>query len=162
MKSSTVMLTLLLAAGLAIIGCASSSEQASDQQKTQVPQVVQRQPDQAPPAEKVDTPPPNVQSVPPPKNEAKPAPASSGAKWTGKFAVQVGAFKTPDKAEQIAQVAKERFGANVFTVYDRDKDLTKVLVGDFMTKDEARKYRDQITKQYPDYADAWVTEFPHE
>lgn len=152
--------TLILISTLFLSGCASS------EQTEQPPPAVQKQPEEQP-VQKIDTVSVNVQNVPPPQAEPKPVPPPVTpppiSKWTGKFAVQIGAFKMADKAEQIAAAAKERLNMKVFTVYDKEKDLTKVLVGDFMTKDEARKYRDQLTRQYPDdYKDAWVTEFPHE
>lgn len=77
----------------------------------------------------------------------------------GRFSVQVGAYKLADNADRIAALAKERFGRNVYTVPDRISDIVKVMVGDFMTKDEARTFRDDMAKQFPgDYRDAWVTE----
>ena len=83
-----------------------------------------------------------------------PAPAPGG-----RFSVQVGAYKLADNADRIAALAKERFGRNVYTVHDRISDIVKVMVGDFMTKEEARSFRDDMAKQFPgDYRDAWVTE----
>ena len=161
MKAIVPLLSIVvLITSLVLIGC-TSSEQTTERVKNEQPPPAQRQPEQEQ-AQKVDTLNVNVQKVPPPRNEPSVIPQPPASKWTGKFAVQVGAYRVAEKASQIADIARERFGSKVFTVYDRDRDLTKVLVGDFMTKDEARKYRDQITKQYPDYTDAWVTEFPHE
>jgi len=162
MKAFMLLICItVVTTSLVLIGCASS-DQTSEQQKTEQPPPVQKQPEPQQ-AQKIDTLNVAVKNVPPPaQNEPAVTPATTASKWTGKFAVQIGAYKVAEKAAQIADIAKDRFGAKVFTVYDRDRDLTKVLVGDFATKDEARKYRDQITKQYPEYADAWVTEFPHE
>lgn len=161
MKSFVPRISIIvLITSLVLIGC-TSSEQTTERQKSEQPPPAQKPPEQTQ-AQKIDTLNVNVQKVPPPRSEPAVTPQTAATKWTGKFAVQIGAFKIAEKASQIADIARERFGSKVFTVYDSDRDLTKVLVGDFMTKDEARKYRDQITKQYPDYADAWVTEFPHE
>ncbi len=82
---------------------------------------------------------------------------------TGNFAVQIGAFSVPDKAGVIASLAKARFHKNVYTLQAKDTGLYKVMVGDFMTKDDARKFRDQMAQQFPDdYKDAWVAPIPAE
>jgi cell division septation protein DedD len=82
---------------------------------------------------------------------------------TGNFSVQVGAFSDADKAQRAAALARERFTNNVYRFYIKETALFKVLVGDFMTKDEARRFRDHIARQFPDdYKDAWVAPIPYE
>ena len=66
-----------------------------------------------------------------------------------------------DNAERVASLTKERLGKNVYTIHDDASDLYKVLVGDFTSQDEARRYRDQIASQFPgEYQDAWVSAIP--
>ncbi|MBI4810871.1 MAG: SPOR domain-containing protein, partial [Ignavibacteriales bacterium] len=80
---------------------------------------------------------------------------------TGKFSVQIGAYKMPDNADRIASLAKERFNMNVYTNYDETDQLYKVMIGDFESKDSARSFRDAMATKYPDdYKDAWVSENP--
>lgn len=80
---------------------------------------------------------------------------------TGKFSVQIGAYKLQDNADHVASLAKERFGKNIYTILDPPSGLVKVYLGDFMVKDDARKFRDEMALKYPsDYKDAWVSENP--
>jgi len=100
----------------------------------------------------------NAQNTPKPVYDSRP---QTKAEPTGKYSVQVGAYKMADNAERIATVARERFGKNVYTIPDKSTDLYKVMVGDFMVKDDARRFRDDMVQKYPgDYKDAWVYEVP--
>jgi cell division septation protein DedD len=95
-----------------------------------------------------------AETVPPPVTVSHELPKAN-------FSVQIGAFSMPEKAEQWASLAKSRFGKGVYTLKDEKTNNTKVLVGEFDVKDEARKFRDQIVQQFPDdYKDAWVFEVP--
>ncbi len=88
-------------------------------------------------------------------------PTATTALPTGKFSVQIGAYKQQDNADRVAALAKERFGLNMYTIPDAASGLVKVYVGEFATKDEARKFRDDMAQKYPiDYKDAWVSENP--
>ena len=95
-------------------------------------------------------------------NTKKPAyepPASSAV--SGNFAVQIGAYQKQENADRIASLARERFAVAVTTILDRPSSLYKVLVGSFTTKDEARRFRDEMGQKYPsDYKDAWTTDIP--
>jgi len=78
---------------------------------------------------------------------------------SGGYAVQVGAYKMQDNADRVAELAKERFGKQVYTYPDKTSGLFKVMVGNFITKDEARRFRDEMAQRFPsDYKDAWVSE----
>jgi cell division septation protein DedD len=82
-------------------------------------------------------------------------------KVSGKYAVQIGAYTTPENALKIADQAKERFNQLVYTYHDRVNNLYKVFIGDFLLKDEARNYRDEMVQKFPgEYNDAWVSEHP--
>ena len=142
---------LLVITGLSWSGCASSSGSSGDKQDQS----------NAPSGDKPAT---GVQDATRGKadtldvtsqNAQKP-PYQSAA---GGFAVQVGAYKMQDNAERVASLARERFGSTVTTTLDNVKNLYKVMVGNFVTRDEARKFRDEMYQRYPsDYKDAWVSE----
>jgi cell division septation protein DedD len=79
----------------------------------------------------------------------------------GNFAVQIGAYTKQDNADRAASLARERFSVNVSTIVDKTSGLFKVLVGNFPSKDEARKFRDDMVQKFPaDYKDAWTTDIP--
>jgi len=93
----------------------------------------------------------------PPVSQPRSTTSASGG--SGTFTVQAGAYKSQDAADRIAQLAKERFGRGVSTSYDATTNLYKVMVGSFLTKDDARSFRDEMVRKYPlDYKDAWVSE----
>ena len=146
------------------IGCGSSEETGEKkEEKSPPPEVVQKPAEQplkdAQNSEsKTDTVTVNVQNTQRPMYDQK----SSSQKYSipsGKFSVQIGAYKMPDNAERVASLAKERFVTNVYTIPDKASDLYKVMVGDFSLKEDARKFRDDMAQKYPgDYKDAWVSE----
>ncbi len=95
-------------------------------------------------------------------NTSKPAyEPSSPSGQSGAYAVQVGAYQKQDNADRVAALARERFSVSVNTIYDKTSYLYKVLVGSFATKDDARRFRDEMLQKYPgDYKDAWTTDIP--
>jgi cell division protein FtsN len=79
----------------------------------------------------------------------------------GKYAVQIGAYKMPDKADNTAELARLRFQQIVYSYLDKNDNLYKVYIGDFTNKEEARNFRDEMMRKYPsDYKDAWASEHP--
>ena len=75
----------------------------------------------------------------------------------GNFSVQIGSFKMPDNAGRIVALAKERFTQPVYLFLDKNDNSYKIVIGNFSSKDDARKFRDQMEQQYPnDYDHAWV------
>ena len=79
----------------------------------------------------------------------------------GKYAVQIGAYATSENAQKIADIAKERFDLLIYAYYDKTDNLYKIFLGDFLIKEEARNYRDNMVRRYPgEYNDAWVSEHP--
>lgn len=132
-------------------GCGSADETAAKQEQPSpsVPSSSQTA------SQKTDTVNANIQNNQRPVYEQS---VQQGAP-SGKFSVQIGAYKMQDNAERIAALARERFSRNVYTIPDKVNDLYKVMVGEFMVKDEARRFRDEMVQRYPsDYKDAWVSE----
>ncbi|MBI5216227.1 MAG: SPOR domain-containing protein [Ignavibacteriae bacterium] len=151
----------LLIIALSFIGCSSSEETQSEKEATDK-QVQQEQAQELPPPPPSDT----IEAV---ANEVQQETQqlnqtqTTTQEVTGTYAVQVGAFKVTETADQIASLARSRFSMQVKSIFDKETGLTKVLVGGFATKDEARAFRDQLARQFPeDYKDAWVTELPRE
>jgi cell division septation protein DedD len=153
---------------LMLWGCSTSEESEKDQstpppppakvEKKAAPAPVQEAAKDTVTAETktevVNPPQKATETIPPPVTVSHELPK-------GNFSVQIGAFSIPEKAEQWASLAKSRFGKSVYTLKDEKTNNTKVLVGEFDVKDEARKFRDQIVQQFPDdYKDAWVFEVP--
>ena len=159
---------LFLCAVLILFGCASGEKTAEKKEPPIIPSS-QKTPEQTTAPEqktssKVDTVTVDVQNQPKPVYEPKPAQEMITAPIpSGTYGVQVGAYSKPDNAERIAQLVKERFGMKVHTIQDKTDNMYKVMIGDFLTKDEARRFRDDIAKKFPDeYKDAWVSEIPQE
>ncbi len=152
---------------LLLFGCGSSNE--STQQKESTPSTTTQKPadnsgkaDQSVTTSKVDTVNVvNVQTNAKPTYETKSLDQNTAttAASMGNFSVQIGAYKTDENANRAASLAKERFGTTVMTISDKTDGLFKVLVGSFSTREDARKFRDDIASKYPgDYNDAWVKE----
>ncbi len=141
---------LLIAAALGLSGCGSSHQTTTTSSQEQTPPPP---PAMQKPADRYDTVDVSTQN----KKVDYPPPAT----MSGNFTVQVGAYKLQESAERIAALAKERFSRNVSVEFDNASSLYKVMVGSFSTKDDARRFRDQMMAQYPtDYKDAWVSELP--
>lgn len=86
---------------------------------------------------------------------------STSSGQAGNYAVQIGAYQKQDNADRVAALARERFPVGVSTILDRSSSLYKVLVGSFTTKEEARRFRDEMVQKFPsDYKDAWTTDIP--
>ena len=153
MRSNLFLCVLPVIAGVLILaGCGSSEESTSKDQATAPAQgTVQKA------AEKADTLGAAARETPKPLYD----PHSSIPAMAGKFSVQVGAYSLVENANRVATLAKDRFGKNVYTIPDPQAGLVKVYVGDFASKDEARRFRDEMAQKYPlEYKDAWVSENP--
>lgn len=169
MKSTnTILLTVLLSVICFLPGCSSSEETSSTEGATRPQDTQAQKPPEHTPAlevknpQKIDTLNVDVQNTPkPPYDSRASLPTIGSAPPSGKFSVQIGAYKMPDNAERVAGLAKERFGKSVYTLTLADKagEIYKVYIGDFTLKDEARKFRDEMVQKYPaDYKGAWVSE----
>ena len=163
-----VLLMVLNLSLLSFFGC-SSSEETADQKETppavEIKQTSEQQASKSQPetGTKVDTLNVEVQKNQKPSYESKetPPPPPQPMNPTGRYSVQIGAYKMPDGADRVAALVKERFALNVYTILDRADNLYKVMIGDFNTKDEARDFRDEIARKFPsDYKGAWVSENP--
>ena len=155
---------LILAGSLVLYGCTASEEAA---EKSDAPPPAQST--QAAQTAAVDTAKPAVaasqtdtsKKASPDTSTSKGNSTSSATRPLGNYCVQIGAFTAADKADAIASLAKQRFAKNVYKYLAKDTGLTKVWVGEFLTKDEARSFRDQMMQQFPDdYKDAWVAPVP--
>lgn len=168
-KSSMIFISICSIVAALLIGC-SSSQESSQEQKQPPESPIVTQPTEQPAEPKkelpvkadtvevkrIETPP--VEQPKPTRDVQPPPPVA-----VVKFVVQIGAYKMPDKIEYVVAQAKERFTNKIYTIKDKETDVTKIFIGDFSSKDEARKFRDQIVRQYPDdYKGAWVSELSHE
>ncbi len=172
-RLTSLLFGFLLISSLIVFGCSSSSETQQEKEatdaaaKTNTDVTTQVATEQEKAKDTIEaTTKEETQAIP--QTEQTPEPANTMQEMapnmsSGSYAVQIGAFKMSETAEEIGSLAKNRFNVNVKTFLDRETGLTKVLIGSFATKDEARAFRDQIAKQFSeDYKDAWVTEIPKE
>lgn len=157
-------LTLAVVALLA--GCAGTGQTEATQEST--PTTVPSVPPPAQPAPTTERAPDTVDATvhshtpPAPQTEAPrqvpPSPAHLSIRL---FGVQIGAYLQSDVAERIAGQTKVRFGEKVQMVPDKRTRMTKIFLGEFTSKEEARKFRDSLVRQFPgEYDDAWVSEIP--
>ncbi|MDI6765296.1 MAG: SPOR domain-containing protein [Bacteroidota bacterium] len=145
-----LILSILISTASILNGCSSSEEATEDRETppTGGTNVLQ----------KVDTLKVDIQNTQKPNYQSKTS-SSDLKRPRGMYSVQIGAHKMPDNADRIAAIAKERYNINVYTIHDKNDNLYKVMIGDFNTKEEARNFRDEIVRQFPDdYKDAWVSE----
>lgn len=150
------ILSLLISFSCTIIGC-SSSEETTENRETSSTTETKKQTGMnvSQKAETLDV---DIQKTQKSQYQTK-TPQSDLKRPIGTYSVQIGANKMPDNADRIAAIAKERYNINVYTIYDKNDNLYKVMIGDFKTKEEARNFRDEMVKQFPnDYKDAWVSE----
>ena len=167
-RINLILVAFLVTILLGAPGCGSSEETSTNEgtkpaQEAPAAQTAEKQDKQeVTRAQKIDTLNVDVKDTPKQAYDSRgsvPRPGSTTP--SGKFSVQVGAYKMPDNAERVANLAKERFGKTVYTMPDKDTDLYKVYIGDFAVKDDARRFRDEMVQKYPtDYIDAWVSENP--
>ena len=159
-RISAVMLGVSLVV-LSFAGC-SSSDQSGGQQESQSAPPAKTAPTSAEEVtKKSDTLNVNVQNTQRPAYNQQSPSGTQPVPASGKYSVQIGAYKQAENADRIASLARERFGKNVYTIPDKANDLYKVMVGDFAVKDDARKFRDEMVQKFPnDYKDAWVSELP--
>jgi len=162
----SLQLRLLVLPLLIAAGC-SSSEKSSEETKssTREEQIARDSTSESPKISVPDTSGGPMRRIPPPTDRPQGSRdttiAESPEQEPIRFGVQIGAYRQSDVAEQIAQLARTRFLNKVYSVYDAENSVTKILIGDFVSKDEARRFRDLIMKQFPeDYKDAWVSEIP--
>ena len=158
-------LSMCIITAFIFVGC-SSSRESTDKTETPTQAEIKKAPEQPiakqepPVVKKIDTVNVDIQNQKKPTYEPTPPPPPiQNPTPSGKFSVQLGAYKMPDNADRIASLAKERFRMNIYTLLDKTDNLYKVMIGDFSSKDEARNFRDEMATKFPsDYKDAWVSE----
>ncbi len=76
-------------------------------------------------------------------------PKSSIPKFSTSFTVQVGAFSSIQKAEELKSSFEAKgYSSNIFTMVTNGKKLHKVWVGEFQSQEEARRFSGEIKKKF--------------
>lgn len=137
------------------IGGCSASEEAEQEEGAKQEFPAEKQPDAKTTMTK-DT--AEVKVIPPAKFEpAKEVKTEGEAVMI--YAVQIGAFESPDNAARAEQTLKSRSTYPVRRNYDEVTKLYKVSIGSFATKDQALEFRKTLNEKYPgEYKDAWIVE----
>ncbi len=78
------------------------------------------------------------------------------------FSIQIGAFEKEENALQFAYNAKNLLKEDIYNIYDKAKQIYRVMVGKFNSKETATEFRDQFVKKFPDYGNAWVIDVNNE
>ncbi len=74
---------------------------------------------------------------------------SSVPKFSTSFTVQVGAFSSLQKAEELKSSFETKgYASNIFTMVTNGKKLHKVWVGEFQSQEDARRFSDEIKKKF--------------
>lgn len=76
-------------------------------------------------------------------------PKSTVQKFSTSFTVQVGAFSTLQRAEELKSFFEGKgYSSNIFTMVTNGKKLHKVWVGEFQNQDDARRFGAEIKKKF--------------
>jgi cell division septation protein DedD len=76
-------------------------------------------------------------------------PKSTVQKFSTGFTVQVGAFSTLQRAEELKSFFEGKgYASNIFTMVTNGKKLHKVWVGEFQNQDDARRFSGEIKKKF--------------
>lgn len=76
-------------------------------------------------------------------------PKSTVQKFSTSFTVQVGAFSTLQRAEELKSFFEGKgYSSNIFTMVTNGKKLHKVWVGEFQKQDDARRFSAEIRKKF--------------
>ena len=163
-----LLANLAIIVSLTIVGCSSSKQSSEGTSQTSstatsVPSK-ETQHDQADTSTVSTSQDQSTSSQTPAVTGSTPSTSSTGSPaGSGMFAVQIGANKVQSSAEHIAQLARERFTQRVDIFYDAPHQLYKVMIGNFLTREDARSFRDELFRKYPtDYKDAWASERPQQ
>jgi hypothetical protein len=74
---------------------------------------------------------------------------SSVPKFSTSFTVQVGAFSSIQKAEELKSSFEAKgYASNIFTMVTNGKKLHKVWVGEFQTQEDAKRFSGEIKKKF--------------
>jgi tetratricopeptide (TPR) repeat protein len=76
-------------------------------------------------------------------------PKSTVPKFSTGFTVQVGAFSTLQRAEELKSFFEGKgYSSNIFTMVTNGKKLHKVWVGEFQNQEDARRFSGEIKKKF--------------
>jgi hypothetical protein len=76
-------------------------------------------------------------------------PKSTVQKFSTSYTVQVGAFSTLQRAEELKSFFEGKgYSSNIFTMVNNNKKLHKVWVGEFQNQDDARRFGAEIKKKF--------------
>lgn len=76
-------------------------------------------------------------------------PKSTVQKFSTSFTVQVGAFSTLQRAEELKSFFEGKgYSSNIFTMVTNGKKLHKVWVGEFQNQDDARRFSAEVKKKF--------------
>ncbi len=76
-------------------------------------------------------------------------PKSTVQKFSTSFTVQVGAFSTLQRAEELKSFFERKgYSSNIFTMVSNGRKLHKVWVGEFQNQDEARRFGAEVKKKF--------------
>lgn len=76
-------------------------------------------------------------------------PKSTVQKFSTSYTVQVGAFSTLQRAEELKSFFEGKgYSSNIFTMVSNNKKLHKVWVGEFQNQDDARRFGAEIKKKF--------------
>ena len=76
-------------------------------------------------------------------------PKSTVQKFSTSFTVQVGAFSTLQRAEELKSFFEGKgYSSNIFTMVSNGKKLHKVWVGEFQNQDDARRFGAEVRKKF--------------
>jgi cell division protein FtsN len=76
-------------------------------------------------------------------------PKGTVQKFTTNFTIQVGAFSTLPRAEELKNLFEGKgYSSNIFTMVSNGKKLHKVWVGEFQSQEEAKRFAGEIKKKF--------------
>ena len=76
-------------------------------------------------------------------------PKSTVQKFSTSFTVQVGAFSTLPRAEELKSFFEGKgYSSNIFTMVTNGRKLHKVWIGEFQNQDEARLFGAEVKKKF--------------
>jgi cell division septation protein DedD len=159
-RFSAVILSVSMVVVL-LAGCSSSEQSGGQQESQSTPPPASAPPSSGEVTKQSDTLNVQVQNTQRTVYDQQSPSSTQQPPASGRYSVQIGAYKQAENADRIASLARERFRKNVYTIPDNVNDLYKVMVGDFAIKDDARRFRDEMVQKFPnEYKDAWVSELP--
>ncbi len=142
-------LSAALAAAVIAAGCGSSEQTAEE--RSVIPPPAEQQP-----AMSIETRTDTVATIHPPAQEP-PVKPPAAAVAAPRFKVQIGAFRDPQHASLVQNLARERFALAASNEYDTGSGTYRIRIGSFETRQEAEDFRKKMQQQFPgEYGDAWI------